>query len=435
MITRDIINILEKKFPKINAEEWDNVGLLVGDYDKEVKKIQFSIDASLEVIENAIKEKVDMIITHHPFIFKAIKSINEQDILSKKIRALIRNDINIYSIHTNLDSSVSGLNDYVLEKLGYTDYKFLDYDEEKNCGIGRIFKLDEEKDLKKFIEELKLKLQISNLRVISNDLNKKIKKVALINGSAMSYWRKAKKEKIDLFITGDVGYHDALDARESGLAVIDFGHYESEHFFHEVLIKELKETNGENMRKIIITFLFLISSVFSFATINDNLNILKDEEKVEINEKVEEIKKEKDLTVFVNTLSMDVGFAVSDPERALILNIKKGDKETYKVELSFSKDIDVDDYQDDINTTLTDAAPLLERKEYGKYILTVLDGASSVLQEVNIEALNQMTMTKEQENGSSTPIMIAAFVIIILFIVYKMYAAYKDKSNQEEDDD
>jgi len=230
MITRVIINILEKKFPKINAEEWDNVGLLVGDYDKEVKKIQFSIDASLEVIENAIKEKVDMIITHHPFIFKAIKSINEQDILSKKIRALIRNDINIYSIH---------------KKLGYTDYKFLDYDEEKNCGIGRIFKLDEEKDLKKFIEELKLKLQISNLRVISNDLNKKIKKVALINGSAMSYWRKAKKEKIDLFITGDVGYHDALDARESGLAVIDFGHYESEHFFHEVLIKELKDINLE----------------------------------------------------------------------------------------------------------------------------------------------------------------------------------------------
>ena len=187
------------------------------------------------------------------------------------------------------------------------------------------------------------------------------------------------------------------------------------------------------MKKIIITFLFLISSVFSFATINDNLNLLKDEEKVEINEKVEEIKKEKDLTVFVNTLSMDVGFAVSDPERALILNIKKGDKETYKVEVSFSKDIDVEDFQDDINTTLTDAAPLLERKEYGKYILTVLDGAGSVLQEVNIEALNQMTMTKEQENNS-TPIMVAAFVIIILFIVYKMYAAYKDKSNQEEDD-
>ena len=185
------------------------------------------------------------------------------------------------------------------------------------------------------------------------------------------------------------------------------------------------------MKKIVITFLFLISSVLSFATINDNLNILKDEDKVEINEKIEEIKKEKDLTVFVNTLSMDVGFAVSDPERALILNLKKSDKEIYKVELSFSKDIDIEDFQDDINTTLNDAAPFLERKEFGKYILTVLDGASSVLQEVNIEALNQMTMTKEQENASSTPIMIAAFVIIILFIIYKMYATYKEKNNKK----
>ena len=185
------------------------------------------------------------------------------------------------------------------------------------------------------------------------------------------------------------------------------------------------------MKKIVITFLFLISSVLSFATINDNLNILKDEDKVEINEKIEEIKKEKDLTVFVNTLSMDVGFAVSDPERALILNVKKSDKEIYKVELSFSKDIDIEDFQDDINTTLNDAAPFLERKEFGKYILTVLDGASSVLQEVNIEALNQMTMTKEQENASSTPIMIAAFVIIILFIIYKMYTTYKEKNNKK----
>ena len=71
-------------------------------------------------------------------------------------------------------------------------------------------------------------------------MESKIKKIALINGSAMSYWRKAKKEKVDLFITGDVGYHDALDAREAGINVIDFGHFESEHFFYEILIEELK---------------------------------------------------------------------------------------------------------------------------------------------------------------------------------------------------
>ena len=78
-----------------------------------------------------------------------------------------------------------------------------------------------------------------------------------------------------------------------------------------------------NYEKIIIMFLFLLSSVFSFATINDNLNLLKDEEKSEINEKIEEIQNVKGLTIFVNTLAEDEGFAISDPERAMILNLKK----------------------------------------------------------------------------------------------------------------
>ena len=132
MKAREIINILEKKFPRSNAEEWDNVGLLIGDYDKEIKKIQFSIDATVEAIENAISKNVDMIITHHPVIFKAIKNINEQEILGKKIRALIKNDINVYSIHTNLDSSIDGLNDYVLKQLEVREYKILDFEEDKN---------------------------------------------------------------------------------------------------------------------------------------------------------------------------------------------------------------------------------------------------------------------------------------------------------------
>lgn len=245
MKTRDIINILEKKFPRINAEEWDNVGLLIGNYDKEVKKIQFSLDATLESVQNAISKKVDMLITHHPLIFKAIRNINDQEILGKKIRALIKNDINVYAIHTNLDSSINGLNEYILKKIGISKFKILEFNKAKDCGIGRIFKLDEVKKLEDYIEELKIKLKISNLRVVSNDLGKEIKKVALVNGSAMSYWRKAKNEKVDLFITGDIGYHDALDALENGLSVIDFGHYESEYFFYEILIEELKDNNLE----------------------------------------------------------------------------------------------------------------------------------------------------------------------------------------------
>ena len=188
------------------------------------------------------------------------------------------------------------------------------------------------------------------------------------------------------------------------------------------------------MRKLIITFLFVITSIFSFSAVNDGLNLLNDEEKTEINDKIEEIKNEKDLTVFVNTLSIDEGFAVSDPERALILNIKKGNKENYKVEISFSKDIDVDDYEKDINGTLNDSQVLLERKEYKKYILTVLDGVSSVLQEINVEPLNQMTMTKQQEKGSTTVLAIVFFGIVGA-IIFKMYKDYKNRNKKDEDDD
>lgn len=188
------------------------------------------------------------------------------------------------------------------------------------------------------------------------------------------------------------------------------------------------------MRKLIITFLFVITSIFSFSAVNDGLNLLNDEEKTEINDKIEEIKNEKDLTVFVNTLSIDEGFVVSDPERALILNIKKGNKENYKVEISFSKDIDVDDYEKDINGTLDDSQVLLERKEYKKYILTVLDGVSSVLQEINVEPLNQMTMTKQQEKGSTTVLAIVFFGVVGA-IIFKIYEDYKNRNKKDEDDD
>lgn len=257
MRAKDIIKVIEERFPLVNAEDWDNVGLLVGDINKEIKKIQFSIDATVEAIENAIKWNVDMIITHHPIIFKAIKSIREQEILGKKLRKLIKNDINVYCIHTNLDSTKNGLNDWVLKKIGIEESKILDLNEEKGSGIGRLYTLEEETKLINYIQKLKKDLSIRDLRVISKNLDKNVRKVALINGSAMSYWRLAKAKNVDLFITGDIGYHDALDALENGLSVIDFGHYESENFFDELLKKELNSLDLE-------FFVFNDGPVFNF---------------------------------------------------------------------------------------------------------------------------------------------------------------------------
>lgn len=246
MILRDIINILEKKFPTKNAENWDNVGLMIGDRRKEIKKIQISLDCTIMAIDKAIKNGVDLILTHHPIIFRGIKKINSDDVLGRKIIKLIQNDIAVYSMHTNLDATKFGLNDLVAEKLGAENFKIIEKIEtDIESGIGREFRLKKEVNLRDYIVFIKEEFNISNLRVISENIDKPIKKIAVVNGSGMSYWRDAKKLKVDLFITGDVSYHDALDAKESGLSVIDMGHFESEICFSKIILEELKDLQIE----------------------------------------------------------------------------------------------------------------------------------------------------------------------------------------------
>lgn len=236
MITREIIKELEEKFPKNLAEDWDNVGLLIGDNKREVKRVQLSIDATEKAIDNAIIQGVDMIVTHHPMIFKGIKSIDYSTVLGRKIIKIIENRINLFTMHTNLDSSEFGLNEFILELLEVESSKIIDENKEfENSGIGRIYTLKEEHSLREYIEILKEKLEIESIRVVTEDMEKKVKKVALINGSGMSYWRKSKSLGVDLFITGDIGYHEALDAKESGLSLVDIGHFESEKCFVNLL--------------------------------------------------------------------------------------------------------------------------------------------------------------------------------------------------------
>ncbi|MDY4006431.1 Nif3-like dinuclear metal center hexameric protein [Fusobacterium varium] len=246
MKAKKIIDFLEEKYPKSNAEEWDNVGLLVGNINKDIKKIQLSIDATEKAIEYAVENGINMIITHHPLIFKPLKSIVISELLGRKIIKLIENEINLYSIHTNLDSSKDGLNDYILELLDVKKYKIIDVNENnETAGIGRMYSLEEKKTVSEYVDFIKEKMKIKNVRIISSNIKTEIKKIALINGSGMGYWRKVKSLGADLFITGDISYHDALDAKESGLHLIDIGHFESENCFSELLKKKLEEMGLE----------------------------------------------------------------------------------------------------------------------------------------------------------------------------------------------
>ncbi|UUV19155.1 Nif3-like dinuclear metal center hexameric protein [Fusobacteria bacterium ZRK30] len=330
MKIKSLIKKLEKKFPKNIAESWDNIGLLVGDEAREITKVQISLDATEEVIDHAIEVGANLIITHHPIIFSGIKNVTSKNLMGRKLLKLIENKIAVYSMHTNLDSAESGLNQYICEKLGVKTSKILDekniemyllsiyikeefqermkskieefgleYNGYKNVyytsdsmesfekieekekfrnknkkisilgekgklsnllneikkihpydevpyemiktenkislgGLGRIYNLPEKVQLGSYLEEVKGKLSLNNVRVVG-ELDKKIKKIAVVNGGGASFLGKLEKIGVDLFITGDIKYHEALDAREMGISIFDIGHYESEYFFTDII--------------------------------------------------------------------------------------------------------------------------------------------------------------------------------------------------------
>lgn len=179
------------------------------------------------------------------------------------------------------------------------------------------------------------------------------------------------------------------------------------------------------MKKIYTVIIFLLCSLFSFANLNDNLNLLKEEDRKIVEEKIKEIADRKGISIFVNTLSIEEGFAISDPEHAVIFNLKKADKlKKFEVEVSFSKDIDIDDYKDEINEILISTEEVLKQGEYTKYIIGTLDGIGLMLDDIEIEPLNQMTMTKEQEESGNNNFIVLSIAILIAvavgFILYKL---------------
>lgn len=241
MMIKEIIKVIEEKFPKKMSEEWDNVGLLIGDLNNPVKKIMLTLDCTMDAIDKAIEEKVDLIIAHHPLIFSSIKTINTGTILGKKIIKLIENKIAVYGLHTNLDSSPEGLNSYIGEYLGFGSGRILEEKELNGIeyGIGRFYKINSI-EFEELIKGIKNKLNLSHVSVVAPKENKKITKLAIVNGSGANYWRMAKKMGAEVLITGDVKYHEALDAKEENMSIVDIGHYEGEIIYTDILENLLK---------------------------------------------------------------------------------------------------------------------------------------------------------------------------------------------------
>ena len=236
-----IIDAMEQMAPVCLKEDFDNVGLMVGDKMAMVKKVLLALDCTLEVIEEAKELKADLIITHHPLIFNRPKSITTDTLQGKKIIELIKNNINLYSSHTNLDSAFGGLNQTIVEMLGFESNEILEKSKITsygNVGLGRMIRLETEMNLKDLIDTVKSKLKINTLRVVEG--NRKIKNIAVINGSGQSFIKQAVNEGADCIITGDTTYHFALDYKEMGVTIIDTGHFGSEWLVFLETMKKIK---------------------------------------------------------------------------------------------------------------------------------------------------------------------------------------------------
>ncbi|MCL2198170.1 MAG: Nif3-like dinuclear metal center hexameric protein [Defluviitaleaceae bacterium] len=231
-----IIEQFEQWAPESTAEEWDNVGLLIGDAAQPVHKILVALDATEEVIKEAVTGGFDFIITHHPIVYNPIKSITTGDRTGRKIISLIKNGIGCFCAHTNLDKAEGGVNDCLAEKIGLTNLTPL----EEESGLGRVGELPDKITLSYLAGRVKTALGLDTIRM-AGDPKKQIKKIAICggDGSGSRYINAAIAKNCDVYITGDLRYHIVQESMEQNLAFLDITHYAGEISIVDAVVARL----------------------------------------------------------------------------------------------------------------------------------------------------------------------------------------------------
>lgn len=250
MKCRDIIEKLNELAPEAIACGWDNPGLLAGRFEKEVERIYVALDATDQVIKEAENSRADMLITHHPLIFHALKQINDGDFIGRRIIRLIQADIACYAMHTNFDSAPGCMADLAAERIGLTGAKVLEQEGEwegRVYGIGKVGCLEHPMTLNELAEQVKRKFSLPFVRVYGDLKSKeKLSLCAVSPGSGRSMISSARSADAQVLITGDIGHHEGIDSTAEGMAVIDAGHYGLEHLFVEFIDGYLREKlNGK----------------------------------------------------------------------------------------------------------------------------------------------------------------------------------------------
>lgn len=232
---KDFYDYLDMIAPFSSQESWDNSGLLVGGFDRCVDKVAVVLDLNEETLEQAIFLETDLIITHHPVIFKAQKSFLDNSMAYR----LAENGISVIATHTPFDAASGGVNDILCDLLDLTKVEVLSTQEGDGLLRAGFTDTTNAADFAEFVSR-----QLgADVRFC--DGGKEIETVAVCGGAGAEFAHEIAEMGIDAFVTGDAKYHEFLDAKESGLTLIAAGHFETENPAVSILASKLRGNFSE----------------------------------------------------------------------------------------------------------------------------------------------------------------------------------------------
>lgn len=234
MTVQEIYEKICERVPEHLSEPWDNDGIMCSPDDaREVRRALVSLDVTEDIVDYAIANDIDLIVSHHPLIFKPLRAVSEEDHIARKVIKLIKNDVSVISLHTRADKVVGGVNDLLCEQLNI-----------KNAApfgegmLGRIGNLDEELDLQDFSYLLKDSLECDGVRVA--DACIPVQRVAVVGGDGKDFVRAAYDAGADTFVSGIISYNMMEEAAEMGMNMLEAGHFFTEQpvtsFFQSLLM-------------------------------------------------------------------------------------------------------------------------------------------------------------------------------------------------------
>lgn len=235
MTVKELYEILSDRIPEELSESWDNDGIMCCPDDfAEVTRALITLDVTEEVVDYAIDNGFNLIVSHHPLVFKPLKAIDPADHISRKLIKLITAGVSVISFHTRADKVRGGVNDCLAKLLGLTDVEELSDD-----GLGRIGHLECETSLEEFAERVKSALGID--RLTASDAYNPVYTVALVGGDGKGYVNDAIMMGADTYLSGRIGYNVMEEAPEMGINLIEAGHYATEFpvtkFFESLINK------------------------------------------------------------------------------------------------------------------------------------------------------------------------------------------------------